>query len=697
MGCPVHSDEPTDESDDDGSRGIERRSFLKSALVIGGASALSTTVGLYGMPEEAAADDPVGVAERANRQHAWQAFSVFDESREQAVSPPHSMALLVDYERPGEPAYEHRREVATTLRKLEEAFAWSHEGLLFTIGYSPEYFDRFDESLPDGLNPDGPLAKPALLRARDLIDTEGVTLDREDPVADEYDAAIHMSSDNVQTLLAAEEALWGFPGDGSRDSINGVDFSEANLDGIFTKPTSYPERRTAHAGNEAVTERLEEDTEFDASRIHDDAELSMGFVDIYRNSNPRETAATMVEGQRLVDPKPPRHFAQGSVEHISHLDVNLSEKVGDDDGGWYDDHDLEERRAQMFSPHHTDENTGDVGEHLGNSNAPGDIPMRDISQVENTDDSTDDLREETEPDDADDETDRKLDVAERVEDDAREYGRIGHAQKCARARFDLSARLTDDAEERLDAGADAPHPADEPEDEVPGHDDDQEAEPVLLRRDGVSTSQDQPGNMFLALMRFNPYMVYMRRAMNGVDFDTSTFGLPTGEGEPGFVHGNAGDAGDGEFTHDEVSVPDERNGILDYVTTKSRGNFLVPPITHRALPYPEPSTPDVEVVKDGTTYLVAVDLNSNDTESGYAPQPERLLDETVRFGYYRHVNRGGGATPAFAERRGEAGRFVFGFDAAETELGDDDRTRGRLVGKFEGTRRPIFATVTVDS
>lgn len=687
MGCPVHNNDRdeggSDENEDDGGRGIERRSFMKSALVIGGASALSTTVGLYGMPDVAAEDGPIGIAERANRQHAWNQYSTFDETRQEFLSPAHSLLLHLDYEPAGRPQYEHRREMAATLRSLEEAFEWSADGLMFTVGYSFDYFERFGESLPDGLNPEGPFAKPALLTPEDIINDDTVTLDRESPEADHYDALITMGSDNVQVLLAAEQALWGFPGE-DRTRINGVDFGESNLDGIFTKPESYPGRRTAHSGHDAISDRLDEDTEFDADRIHEDADLSMGFNDIYQNSNPRETAATMVEGQKLVEPKPPRHFAQGSIEHVSHLDVNLSEKSGSRDGGWYDDHDLSERRAQIFSPHHTEENTGEVGENLGNSNAPGDDPMRDISKNEDTDGNNDSITRGNDDEDRDNVKDRKLDIAERVEDDADEYNRVGHAQKCARARFDLSQRLTDEATERLETGADSPNPADEPETEVPGHDDDQEAEPVLLRRDGVSTSQGQPGNTFVSLMRFNPYMVYMRRAMNGVSFDTSTFGLPTGEGNPGFEH--------------EGSVKRENNGILHYVTTRRRGNYLVPPITHRAMPYPRaielgPDGSGIEAIKDGDVYLVVVDLGGTDVEEGYAPNPERLDMDTVRFGYYRHVNRGGGAEPLFAERRGGRNQFVLGFDIAETELGDDDRTRGRLVGKLEETRKPVFGTV----
>ncbi|MFB6157696.1 MAG: hypothetical protein ABEJ34_07640 [Haloferacaceae archaeon] len=680
MGCPVHNGEESEgNGEDEDDRGIDRRSFMKSALVIGGSSALSTTVGLYGMPETAAAADPPTFADRANRQHAWDAYEAFNEQRGRSVHPPHNLVLHLDYAGSGRPDPAHRRTVERVLSKLERAFQWSHDGLLFTMGYSPGYFEeRFGETLPPGLNPDnGP--KPGLLRARDLIETDGVTLDREEPVhADEHDAALHLASDHVQNLLAAEEALWGFPGQ-DRTEVNGVDFAEDNFRGIFEKPTGYPDRKTGHAGHEAVSSRLKEDTDFDTDRLHDDAELSMGFNDLYRNSIPRETAVTMVEGQKLVEPKPPGQFAQGTVEHVSKLDVNLSEKAGDRQGGWYDDHDLDERRSRMFSPHHTDANTGDVGENLGDSNAPGDLPMRDISKTEPTADEGD--ADFVDADD-DDQKDRRLDAAERVQEDAEENRAIGHAQKLARARFDLSDRLTEDAKERLEESGEYPNAAEGPGPDVDGHDGDQEATQVLLRRDAVSTDQDRPGNLFVALMRFNPYMVYIRRAMNGVDFDTSTFGLPTGEGEPGFEH--------------DGSVAREDNGIVHYITTQRRGNFLVPPLTLRALPYPRGLDADLTVQKRNNTYRVTVrDIEEDPTDDIENPVPQGLDLETVRFGWYRTVNRAGGATPVDTGRDGDD--FYFEFEAGEASLGDEDKTRARFFGKFERTRRAVFATVDLSA
>ena len=113
MGCPFH--ESDGEADEDrpaavrgpDEQGVDRREFTKSALVIGGTNALATAVGLYGMPDTAAAE-PVGVAQRNDRQHAWDAFEA--ETRGTTVPPAHHLILLADYGGSGEPPPGHRKQ-----------------------------------------------------------------------------------------------------------------------------------------------------------------------------------------------------------------------------------------------------------------------------------------------------------------------------------------------------------------------------------------------------------------------------------------------------------------------------------------------------------------------------------------------------------------------------------------------------------
>lgn len=266
---------------------------------------------------------------------------------------------------------------------------------------------------------------------------------------------------------------------GREGGLNGVGF-EADLWGVFTEPTAYPERRVGFADHEEVTGSLEADTEFDPEHVPAESDLSMGFNPLYENSVPRETNATIVEDQKPVEPKPPGVFTQGTVQHVSKLDVDLSE--------WYGDHETEERRKRMFSPHHTENDVGTAGENLGNSNASAAAPTRSA--------------------DGDD-------LAERVQADAESGNVLGHTQKIARARFDLEKRLTEDAE-----GAPTVERADDPGVTRACRNSRRRA-PARRRHD----RQNTPGVHFIALMRFNGYMSYVRQAMNGVEFDTDSFGL----------------------------------------------------------------------------------------------------------------------------------------------------------------------------
>jgi hypothetical protein len=88
----------------------------------------------------------------------------------------------------------------------------------------------------------------------------------------------------------------------------------------------------------------------------------------------------------------------------------------------------------------------------------------------------------------------------------------------------------------------------------------EDGEPLLLRRDFDSTDGDRAGVHFLALQRRIADFVRTREAMNGTDL--------------------AADAPVGQRTN---------NGILQYVRTVNRGNYLVPPRPLRALPPAAPA------------------------------------------------------------------------------------------------------------
>lgn len=716
MGCPFHGDgdssenaperegegEPTaDEPNDGRAPSVGRRDFMRSALAIGGASALSTTVGLFGLPDRAAASNTVTIAERANRQHSWNAYERTD--RGTFLPPEHHLLLFADYQADGEPSPGHRKEAGEVFERLEEALEWDHEGLLFTVGYSVSYFDRFDEDPPRGLQP-GNGAIPRMITGQGLIDGptipilpqlnggEGGTLDlkvtlpREDPVADDdYDVCLHLASDHVQNLLAAEQALWG-----EKKELNGVSFRDANLKGIFSRPTEYPHRRVGFVGNESLDENIDDvgaeesqaREEFEES-VDQGAELSMGYNDLYKNSMPREDNATILEDQRFLPGpenwQPPGVFANGSIMHVSHLENDLE--------GWYGENDDTERRHRMFSPHHDEDDVGNVGENLGDSNAPDetkDYPMRDF-------------------------TNPTTDVAQRTEEDFTAGNNIGHAQKTARARAQLEAHFRNDSDSGqplLDVPQRDDPVAQERDDALANTDGEQNVETGFLRRDFNTIDNGQPGTHFVALQAFSIYIAYVRHAMNGVDFNTAAIGQPTTapEGVPDTALGFEHEADDGE---------NPEHGILEYVTTLRRGNFILPPIRQRALPHarairlvgadsdpetktydeaPFPETPlpqyrdpdgEFRVVETGDTYRVTV----KDRQLG-----NRIDPESVRFGYYRNVNAGGGAEPASVDRSG--GKTTFVFASGETDIDEDDAARARLYAERRSDRKPVFGTTT---
>jgi hypothetical protein len=94
---------------------------------------------------------------------------------------------------------------------------------------------------------------------------------------------------------------------------------------------------------------------------------------------------------------------------------------------------------------------------------------------------------------------------------------------------------------------------------------DDDNSPIILRRDFNSTDDGTAGLHFLALQRAIGDFVKTREAMNGTDVATQS-----------------------------AVGQRNNNGILQYIRTKRRGNYLVPPRSFRALPpaIPTATTPE---------------------------------------------------------------------------------------------------------
>ena len=354
-------------------RSPSRREFVKAAVAIGGAGALSAcqTREYDGTPTPPRGDP----AARPARQHAWNDALTADEHGNR-VPPRHHLLLYLDYAGEGDesgatstdgpgppPTRDDRDRVRAALRSLDRAFAWDPAGLLFTVGYSPAYFERFGESLPASV--DLPAPEPLA--------------PFEDPTPDTPDAVVHLASDYGSVVLAAEEALLG-----EQSEVNGVAM-EADFAGVLDRADLADggnARRTGFIGDGLPADNQDVAGIPDSEPVPEESPLYMGFESGFEGSQATEDRVTIDGGP----------FAGGTTEHVSQIRLHLHQ--------WYEQDSRFHREATMFCPAHaeTDRVEG-TGENLGSTNGVAEC-------------------------------------ADDVESDAREKGIVGHAQKLARVRED---------------------------------------------------------------------------------------------------------------------------------------------------------------------------------------------------------------------------------------------------------------------
>ncbi|WP_436343583.1 DUF7405 family protein [Natronorubrum sp. FCH18a] len=298
---------------------LSRRDYLRALVAVGGASALAACTS-----EGDDVDVPSGTDDPASlpaRQHAWNDALTRDDDGNVRPSEHHVLVALslVD-----DPTDETRDQVEAALQGLERAYEWSNEGLLFTLGYAPAYFDRFDESLPDEV---------------DLPEPEAIVGQADE--FDEFDAVLHLASDHSRVVLEAEEGLFG-----DSDELNGHEV-ETDLTGAFERVDDH--RRTGFVGAGLPAEHT------DVSRVPDsipeEAPFFMGFRSGFAESQATEDRVTIEEGP----------FAGATTQHVESMTIQLRT--------WLEQDSHTQRVSKMFSPEHAaDDLVGDVGEALGSSN-----------------------------------------------------------------------------------------------------------------------------------------------------------------------------------------------------------------------------------------------------------------------------------------------------------------------------------------
>ncbi|TYL39279.1 Tat pathway signal protein [Natronococcus pandeyae] len=308
-------------------RGLSRRAFVRSAVAVGGAGALAACTSREEDADVPQADlDP---EELPDRQHAWNEF--LDRDDHGNVRPPeHHLLLGLEYvggglDGSGDPDDAERERLEDAFTTLERAYGRGNDGLAFTVGYGPTYFDRFDGDLPEGVD----LPEPEPLAPI------------EDPDLDAHDALLHLASDHGHVILSAEEALTG-----ALEEINDVSV-EGTLEGVL----EVTDRRTGFVGEGIPAENQAETRGIpDSEPVPDDAPFFMGFKSGFERNQASEDRVTIPDGP----------FEGGTTTHLSKIDLNLQQ--------WYEQDSRDQRVAKLFCPAHADEDRVEgAGHNLGDS------------------------------------------------------------------------------------------------------------------------------------------------------------------------------------------------------------------------------------------------------------------------------------------------------------------------------------------
>ena len=278
-----------------------RRRFVGRAAVAvaGGVVAGCPAARALAAPEIPEVRLPPARSGLPRRQFAWAEHLRHDEY-DNPIAPRHDRLLLFDVRGPATPA--RARLLEARLRRLEHAFPWSHDGLLFTVGWGcPSYFSRL--GLPSPVPRAGRLST------------------FEHPAIDRFDMCLHLAGDDSQQLADIEAALvHGAPLDGVPHAMA---LSAAFVWRATRSGFTGPGLPAAHQDARGIPR---------GHPVPATAPLFMGFQSALRRNLASEDAVAIPAGP----------FAQGTTMHVSYLREKL--------GAWYGRASEQDRVARMYSP-----------------------------------------------------------------------------------------------------------------------------------------------------------------------------------------------------------------------------------------------------------------------------------------------------------------------------------------------------------
>jgi hypothetical protein len=191
----------------------------------------------------------------------------------------------------GKPTVAGVRTLETSLRTLERTYPWGPDGLLFTVGWSPHYFEQ-------------------VLGLRSPIPHATELSDFELPTFDDYDACVHLACDDDRRLAAVETAL--------RHDVGGI--------------LRWRETRTGFVGTGLPAAHQHTNGIPPGNPVPPSSPLFMGFKSGFKKNQASEDDVTITD--------PP--FDGGTTMHVSYMRLRLD--------SWYELLTENERTARMYAP-----------------------------------------------------------------------------------------------------------------------------------------------------------------------------------------------------------------------------------------------------------------------------------------------------------------------------------------------------------
>ena len=301
-------------ADHDAGRGWTRRRFVLGAATVaaGGVAAgaaLDHADSSHGfapeIPRVALGSAPAGLPAR---QFAWTG-TLKQDRLGNPIAPRHDRLLFFDVQ--ATPSLSGARLLEASLRTLERAFPWGPDGLLFTAGWAPGYFER-------------------LLRVPSPIPRAKRLSDFELPAIDDYDLCLHFACDDQRRLADVEAAL-----------VHGAPLTRADGQLSVAAALRWRETRTGFVGSGLPAAHQAVGGIPAGSPVHKGTPLFMGFKSGLRRNQATEDSITIPTGP----------FTEGTTMQVSYMRLRLD--------SWYDELSERERIARMYAPQVTPEQVKD--------------------------------------------------------------------------------------------------------------------------------------------------------------------------------------------------------------------------------------------------------------------------------------------------------------------------------------------------